>query len=346
VASPRYHTRRRSLDSPSTDVSNMSVTLRDVAKRAAVSVTTASRAINGIGPVSAAVAARVRAAAVELHYAPDRSARSLKSGRTMNVGLVFPRTAEGYVGRLIRGAARDARDRGYHLMLPPPYDGIDDLNNTILGMHGCVDGILLLAPDLTTRDILDHVNLKVPAILVTCDRSPAQVRTLRLDNFGAARTMTAHLLAGGARHIAMITGSEASVVAYERLRGFRAAVADDPECSARESEGDSSMEGGYRATIRLMRSGDPPGAIFCVDAATALGAIVALGSCGVAVPAQLTVGACEDDITTASLRPALTAMSFDMEVLGSRAVEILCEAFSGASSVDHEIVRARMVDYA
>jgi LacI family transcriptional regulator len=95
----------------------VSITIRDVAHRAGVSVTTVSRALNGTGPVSDDVRRRVEAASAELRYLPHGTARSLITRRTDVFGVVLPDLFGEFFSEVIRGMDPQAQQRGYHLLL-------------------------------------------------------------------------------------------------------------------------------------------------------------------------------------------------------------------------------------
>jgi LacI family transcriptional regulator len=159
-------------------------------------------------------------------------------------------------------------------------------------------------------------------------RPSAEFDTLSVDNFGGARAMVAHLAEHGHRRIAMVRGPEPNHDAEERLRGYRAALAEadlipDPTL---EVEGDFTEESGFRAVHRLLELRKPPTALFAANDSTAIGAMSALREAGVAVPSAMAVAGFDDIPISRYLTPALSSVRVSINDLGARAMEQLVRA--------------------
>ena len=121
-------------------------TIRDVARRAAVSVASVSRALNGLSSVHPDTRARVLAAAEALGYVPHAGARSLSLARTHAIGVVMPDLHGEFFSEVIRGLAGAASARGYHLILSNIDEGEDHMAAALRAMRGRVDGLVAMAP--------------------------------------------------------------------------------------------------------------------------------------------------------------------------------------------------------
>src|SRR6059058_2687977 len=130
-------------------------TIRDVARRAQVSVASVSRALNGLENVSDQTRARVAEAVRELGYVPHAGARSLSLARTGAIGVVLPDLHGEFFSELLRGMDREASARGLGLLLTMLHDGrgLDTLAN----LRGQVDGLVVMAPHLRAAVLAQHM---------------------------------------------------------------------------------------------------------------------------------------------------------------------------------------------
>lgn len=321
----------------------MSITIRDVAQRAGVSVTTVSRALNGTGPVSEAVRRRVEAASAELRYQPHQTARSLITRRTDAFGVVLPDLSGEIFGEVIRGMDAQAQQRGCHLLLSGSRDGLREIELAVGAMRGRVDGMIVMSPGVRGADLAGCLSPGVPVVLLNCDVAGTDFNAINADDGGGALEMVRHLIGMGHRRIAMITGPTADFGARERLRGFRAAIAQADGVDGVEAAGDFSEAGGYRAAAELAGGPHPPTALFCANDAMAVGAVSALRRAGRRVPDDVAVAGFDDIPIGRYLSPPLTSVRVDVNRMGARAVELLCHAIAGDAPPAQELLEARLV---
>jgi LacI family transcriptional regulator len=321
----------------------VSITIRDVAQRAGVSVTTVSRALNGTGPVSDEARRRVEAASAELRYLPHGTARSLITRRTDVFGVVLPDLFGEFFSEVIRGMDPRAQERGYHLLLSSSHDGRREIEFAVGAMRGRVDGMIVMSPTVSGAELAESLPPDVPVVLLNCDVAGTDFPAINVDNFGGARQMVRHLIGLGHRRVAMVTGSAANFDARERLRGFRAALAEHPGVQGVEAPGDFTEAGGYRAALALLADPNPPTAIFCANDAMAVGAISALRVAGKRVPDDVAVAGFDDVPIGRYLSPSLSSVRVDVNHVGARAVELLCHAIAGDAPPAQELMQTTLV---
>jgi LacI family transcriptional regulator len=322
----------------------VSITIRDVALRAGVSVTTVSRTLNGSGPVSDDVRRRVQAASAELRYVPHGTARSLITRRTDVFGVVLPDLFGEFFSEVIRGMDPRAQERGYHLLLSGSHDGRREIEFAVGAMRGRVDGMIVMSPGVSGQALAGCLPPDVPVVLLNCDVSGTAFPSINVDNHGGARDMTRHLIGLGHRRIAMIQGVEANFDARERLRGFRAAVEEaGGAVEAVEAAGDFTEAGGYRAALELARGPHPPTALFCANDSMAVGAMSALRATGRRVPDDAAVAGFDDVPIGRYLSPSLSSVRVDVNRLGARAVDLLCHAIAGDAPPAQELLPTELV---
>lgn len=299
----------------------MSVTIKDVAREANVSVATVSRALNGHRHVAADVRERVVRVARALRYTPHHAARSLSSRRTHTIGVVLPDLYGEFFSELVRGIDQVAREHGLQLLVSSCHGDPEELARAIRATPGRVDGMLVMSPYEGVLDVLDS-GLSVPTVLMNSTGHESDRMALRVDNYGGARVMTRHLLDNGLRRIAFIGGPEDNFDARERLRGYQdeMAIAGQP---VRVVSGAFDEDSGYRAGQQLASA--PPQAVFAANDIMALGCLFALRKAGLRVPEDVALAGFDDVPLARYVQPGLTTMRVDIASLGSRALRLLLQ---------------------
>jgi LacI family transcriptional regulator len=298
-----------------------SVTIKDVAREADVSVASVSRVLNGVGRVGEATRARILNTAERLRYIPHEGARSLITRRTATIGMVLPDLHGEFFSEMLRGADSAARARGLHLLVSTSHGDPEEAAAALRSMRGRVDGLLLMSPHLDSEFLKRHLPDGLPALLMigpSVEGRPG----VRIEDFEGAATMVRHLADNGRRRIAHIAGPAANHDAAERLRGYLAAR-PEPLGDEYVVRGDFTVRSGYAAG-RLLAALDPmPDAIFAANDMMAAGCIDALRKLGIAVPGQIAIGGFDDVPLAALLRPALTTMRVNVADFGRRALDQL-----------------------
>ena len=310
------------------------VTIKDVAREASVSVATVSRALNGHDNVADGVRRHVVETASRLRYQPHAAARSLSSRSTQTIGVVLPDLYGEFFSELIRGIDVVARSRRQHLLVSSYHGHPEEQGEALRAMRGRVDGLLVLSPYADRPGFLtDNLPSALPAVLINTHLPEATYPVLNIDNFGGAVAMTRHLLEAGHRNIAFIGGPKDNFDARERLRGFRSAVgAHQSKVTTLELQGDFDESSGYEAGKRLLAAKRRPGAVFAANDMMALGCLYALNEAGVVVPDQVALAGFDDIPLARFVHPTLTTMRVNIAELGGMAVTQLLAAIEGAEN--------------
>jgi LacI family transcriptional regulator len=298
------------------------VTIRDVARKARVSIATVSRALNNTGTVRPEICERVRDAARKLRYTPHGGARSLIVGRTHTVGLLLPDLHGEYFSELIRGVDRAARRRGLHLLVSSSHGSSSEAASAVSSLNGRIDGLLAMVPGEDAGFLREAVPETLPTVLLN-SRTSGGYSSFLVDDFGGARAMTRHLLDLGFRRIAHLRGAEGNFQAEERVRGYRAALRGSDAAPPVVMEGDFTEESGYRAGRTLAAQGERPEAVFAANDMMAVGCLVALREADLRVPGDVALAGFDDIPLARYLSPSLTTARADIATLGLRALERL-----------------------
>lgn len=290
--------------------------IADVARAAGVSKSTASRALNGSGYVSAATQARVRDAATTLGYVATTSAVSLVTGRTQTVGVVMPSLDRWFFAQVLEGIQDALLERRYDLVLygaPPESAARREMFEHFLARKR-FDGLIAVGIEPNARELERLVAFGKPVVAV--GGYDVGTNAVSIDDEAAARIATDHLIGLGHREIAFLGGDpdgrRTSFGDGRRLDGYRSAMRDAGlEASVRHIPSEVALPGGYRAAVELL--GDRrtrPTAIVGVCDEVSVGAIIAARRLGIRVPERLSVVGIDDhayaemfSLTTLQQRP-------------------------------------------
>jgi DNA-binding LacI/PurR family transcriptional regulator len=315
-------------------------TLRDVAKLASVSVSTASRILSNSTKekYSEETQLNVLRASLELGYRPNFAARALVSGETRIIAAVFPRiydtpfTALASL-QILSGIEAFCSENGYHTLLSSPHinNGTVDASFVNMMASGYPDGIILdshfhVEPIM---EVLHQFNL--PMIVLGYSQHPYRLQS---DNRLGGRILIEHMIELGHKRIGIIGIADGvSPAADERLQGMRAQADEhglDFDCLPRVN-GTFSSTSGAAAASELLTSHPKLTALVALNDRMAMGAMRQLQQMGYAVPERISVIG-YDDLTQASeVSPPLTTVNQQLASWGGLAMNLLLELLSGKS---------------
>jgi DNA-binding LacI/PurR family transcriptional regulator len=309
-------------------------TLDEVAERAQVSRTVASRVINNGPHVSRAKRDAVEKAIRELGFTPNRAARALATRQTGVVVLAVSGDGPGvfadpFFGQIIVGACTALEKTDLHLMLSltSTGHGQERLEN-FLQTRGA-DGVMLAA--LRGDDALIDIAAKsgLPTVFIGLPVRGAPPFYVEVDNAGGARAATEYLLRAGRRRIAMITGPDDTAVGRERRRGYAEALALAGLGPYATEPGDF-METGGAAAMRALLSAHPDlDAVVAANDNMAAGALRVLREAGRSVPGDVAVMGFDDLPIALHTDPKLTTIHQPVQALGREAARMLIELLDG-----------------
>jgi LacI family transcriptional regulator len=315
--------------------------IRDVARRAEVSVASVSRVLNGAGPVTDGTRKKVMEAVEALRYVPHSGARSLSTNRTQTVGVILPDLHGEFFSETIRGMDLAARERGFHLIVSSSHDDADEAAAAVRSMRGRVDGLILMSPHATVGRAATDLTSGLPVVRLNDDAAEPDRPSIVIDNLGGSVAAVEHLIGLGRTRIVHVSGPADNLEAEARLSGYLRAMAD-AGLDARVIEGDFDMASGRRAGAELA-AGRGVDAVFAGNDMMALGVMQVLQDAGLRCPQDVAVVGF-DDVPLASLvRPGLTTLRIDIAGTGREALERLLGLIDGDADVGRRIVRPELV---
>lgn len=327
-------------------------TIVDVAKLAGVSPSTVSRVLAGNPRISAETQERVRDAMRDLDYHPHAIARSLVTKSSRTIGLVTARPAtqtfaNPFFPEVIRGIASVVEGEGYNLLLSASRGEQNEREaclSLLRSRH--VDGVILTSSRLGDRLIEALVRDEAKVVLIgrpaDAAGGPAHpaLHWVNNDNVSAAAVAVEHLVGLGHRRIAFINGPHDWVFCFDRLQGYRTALADAgiPFDPALVRQGNITQQDGVRALESLLGLPERPSAIVAVDDSLALGAMEAALKRGLRVPSDLAIVGFNDDPVTAWTRPPLTTVRIPVFDLGAMAARMLLGRLQGRPVRPNQVI--------
>ena len=332
------------------DVRNMrrrniaaAATIHDVAARAGVSVATVSRVLNGKELVREETSRHVRAAAKSLRYVPNVAARSLSIRRSQTIGIVLPDVHGEFFSEVIRGLDLAARAQGYHILVSGSHSDPAQMLEVVDTMRGRVDGLVVMAPDVTLAPLDELRARAMPVVLLNSAETNGDAITI--DNYGGARAMMQHLHGLGHTRIAFVRGPQHNADARERLRGYRQAMRGMASPRSLECNGDFTEDSGFVAGRRLAELTPRPTAVFASNDSMAVGVLASLTAAGVNVPEEMSVVGFDDIPIARYVNPPLTTIRVDIAELGKCAFALLLDSIGNpaAHAPRHDLVATTLV---
>lgn len=315
-----------------------SYTMRDVARLAGVSVSTVSSVVNNRGTVSPRLTGRVRQAVEALGFLPHQGARGLRAGCTHLVGMVVQDAANPFFVEVMRGVEDEALENGYEVMLCNSNDQPDLERRHLNALRAQrVDGILVAPTDSdAAREILMRAD--APIVFVDCVPFRSEVDCVVTDNFQASYEAVRYLIGLGHQRIAVISGRLFHSTSFDRMEGYRRAM-QDAGLSIREEyipPSDSHIESGYRCGLSLLKSSDPPTAIFSLNNRMTLGVLRALRELLIPCPQCVSLMSFDDSDWAAVFNPALTVIEQPTYQIGRSAVQLLLQTIQAGEKAARE----------
>ena len=312
------------------------ITIKDIARKANVSHTTVSRALNNKSRIKNETKDKILTIARELNYRPDFIARSLVMKRTKTLGLVITTIANPFYIELSQGIETTAISQGYNIILcSTNYDLSAERKYIDMLRSKGVDGIILTSAHMGDPNIVGLAEEGFPIILINRRTYHPVVKEkvdyVGVDNILGGFLAAEHLIRLGHKRIGVIGGSSESSVGFERLEGGKKALTT----YGMEVIGDHFLEGdflkgsGYQGGKRFLKMDEPPTAIFATNDYMALGTYQAIVEEGRRVPEDIALIGFNDIEFAAMKGIELTTVGQKKYEMGAQAVKMLVERIEG-----------------
>lgn len=315
-------------------------TIKEVARKAGVSVGTVSNVINGLDTVSEYIKQKVKEVIKELDYRPSRLAAGLSSKKTKNIGLVVPDISSPFYSDLVKGISDKLQSLGYEMYLCNSNNSLEkewEIMGNLKSMW--VDGIILIPVYDQSRDLGQLKNWTQPLVILNRDLGLPEIDTILFDNFSGAYNAVSYLLDQGHQDIICINGPKSSNSARERYLGWKRAMS---ERGMHKEDflfwGNFSITSGKKLMSEALARFSCIDAVFATSDLLALGAIKVINSKGLSVPEDISLMGFGDIFICQYLNPPLTTVARPFEATGNKAVEVLVERIKNPEKKPERII--------
>jgi DNA-binding LacI/PurR family transcriptional regulator len=300
------------------------VSIREVAERAGVSIATVSRTVNRIPSVNPELAKRVWRAIDEVGYLPNTQARALVSGRSRMLGLIVSEITNPFFPELVQEFENLAVAQGYEVLIGSTnYEPARTESLIRRMLQRSVDGVAVMTFGIEEELVQKLVEREFPLVFVDAGPDLPNIRVLKVDYGEGIRQGVQHLAALGHRNIAFITGPLHMRTAITRRDAFVKSMAEIGLTAPLEHivEGTHTMEGGIASMEKLLALGELPTAVMCSNDMTAVGVLHALYRTTHKVPEEISVVGFDDIHLAQFVLPPLTTVQMSCRDLAAAAVE-------------------------
>lgn len=323
----------------------MRITIREVAKKLNLSITTVSRALDGYDDVAERTRNLVVKTAQEMGYAPNRAARQLRRRQTDTLGYVVPSNSAGFAdsffSEFIAGLGDEASVHNYDLLVTtaPPASSSEKSQYQRWVQGGKVDGVVV------NRIYLDDWRLQylaeqgVPYVSLERSMSNLDFVGVEADSFNGFLELMAYLINQGHSRIAYIGGDVELKIENDRHSGYEAGLkaAHIALSPALVTRANLTSEGGYQAAEHLLMLATPPTAIVCINDLTAIGAMHAAHNHGLKVGRDIAIAGFDGIADAAHTQPPLTTLDQPVYDIARQLTKMLLSLITGETLQERQV---------
>lgn len=310
-------------------------TIKDVADRAGVALSSVSRVLNGHPAVSESLRQRVLSAVAELDYQPDYTATSLRRGSTMTVAFLVRDIASPLFADMVKETEAVLGQHGYSVLLVnSDGDPAREAANIQMLSRRRVDGLIVSLTSERDRDTITALrSFRPPIVLIDRTIADLQASSVVSDHYSGVAAATRHLIDGGHERIALITGPHDVLASRERLRGYKAGLRlgglKFDERLVRMSRYDESFA--TQQATELLELDPPVSAIIAGGAMLSYGVLEGIRASGRALGQDVAMVACDAWRSPELFDPMPTVVERDAREIGRTGAELLLEAITSGT---------------
>jgi len=298
--------------------------MKDVARRAGVSVTTVSHVLNNTRPVAEETRLRVLEAARQLKFYQNVHARRLARGHSDFLGLIVSDIANPFFPEIIKSFEEISLAEGFDLLLcNTDYERQRTEAAVRKMIENKVRGVAVMTSESSQTLAEELAAQHVPAVFLNVEKPRTFVSCIRVDYTAGIVAAIRHLHDLGHREFGFLAGPQFLGSAVIRRKAFAEALDSRGLPSHRIVEGNHKVDGGIEGVGAMLKQGNFPTAILCSNDLMAFGALLALREAGIQVPQDVSVVGFDDILFARFTQPPLTTINVDRDRLGTVAFEAL-----------------------
>ncbi len=318
----------------------MKPTIKDVAKKAGVSMMTVSRVINNKGFTSVETRKKILEAIEEIDYKPNILARSLVTKESRFITIVIPDISNPFFAEMVKEAEDIARKNKYIILLGDT-EGRKEIEKEYseAAINRMSDGIILIAPRMEDKLII-KINDRVPLVLVDRPIAGKDIAQINSDDFSGAVLAVEHLIGLNHKRIGFLSGTRDIPAGLQREEGYiKTLKKNNIDIQSKLIvEGDWTFKSGRDALDRFISNDQASTAIFASNDLMALGLIQRAQEMNIKIPEDLSIIGFDDISMAVLVNPSLTTVRQPRLEMGKVAIELLINKLQKKSDIKNNIL--------
>lgn len=320
----------------------MAASIKDIALKAKVSISTVSRIINNSKYVAPELVERVNSVIKETGYTPDPIARSMVTKKTKLIGIIIPDISQRFYSTLLSGIEEITSTYDYNILICNINENLEKEHkylNILKAMRA--DGIIIMHEKFSPKVETFLRTVNVPIVLSSVKSQNLNALSVNIDDCRASYDAVEYLIKLGHKKIAMIGGDMTDITTGKnRFAGYRQALQDHgiEYSKAYFKIGNFKIDGGYRAMEEILKAESRPTAVFVVSDEMAIGAVDCITDKGLRVPGDISVVGFDDIDLASVIKPRLTTVHQPIREIGRMSAELLINQLENKSINVKEVV--------
>jgi len=314
------------------------VSMKEIAKRAGVSVATVSYALNESSKIPEATRNKIKEIANELHYVPNAMARSLKKQETKIIGIFFILDYSGsFFGPILQGIYESLADTGYEVIVCYGENSHRFLPEQV------IDGAIILDAGFSTEELTRYADQGHKMVVLDREVNHPNVNQILLDNRGGAKIAIDYLLEKGHKKLYIVKGHVDAYDANERLHAVRETIKQYKNIEYHEIEGFFDKQSGELAAEKIVLEYSEPAAIFCLNDNMAIGMYDYISNTDFRIGEHFHIIGFDHTELSQYVTPKLATIDFSKRQWGALAAKNLLKLLAN-KPVKNELIQVSLIE--
>ncbi|TXK81015.1 LacI family DNA-binding transcriptional regulator [Paenibacillus sp. N3.4] len=293
------------------------ISIKDIAKKAGVSISTVSYALNGSPKVTDETGAKILAIAKELNYVPNAAARTLKKRKSKIIGVYLTDFSGAFYGDLLQGVKEGLNQKGYDIIV------CSGKRSHSMLPERMIDGAIVLDETFSSEELLKYADLGNKIVVLDRELDHPNVNQVLLDNKAGATLAMEYLIEQGHTRIYSVTGPKGSYDSKQRLQAIKQIVDRYDQLIYTQIEGDFNKEAGEQAAKLIVEQYRGPVAVFCLNDEMAIGLYNYISTTNYVIGKHIHMIGFDNMELTSYTQPRLATIDYSKHKWGALASEQL-----------------------
>lgn len=313
------------------------VSIKDIAKKAGVSISTVSYALNGSSKVTDETSARILAIAQELNYIPNAAARTLKKRESKILGVFLTDFKGDVYGDLLDGMKEMANAQGYDLIV------LSGKQSHRMLPERMIDGAIVLDHAFDSEELLEYADRTHKIVVLDRELKHRNINQVLLDNKAGAALATEYLIEQGHRKLYIVTGPEDSYDSNQRMKAVKQTLDREAQVEWTEIPGDFKKSGGEKAAEIILKEFKEPVGVFCLNDEMAIGLSNRIADTELVIGKDIHLIGFDNIELARYMQPRLATIDYSKRKWGALATEQLIKLITG-EAVENERIYVTLVE--